>query len=179
MRVFVGTLLTFALASLLSAQQPASPTNTATPESSASTQPNPQPQPDSSSVASESGPQPAPSQAAASQGDSSQQASQPGTTPSTAVFLPTVSKREAAEAKRQFEAGVKLKKKVELDAAFVKFVSASQLDPTNYNYLTAREFTRQELAMQALQRGNKAMLDHNEVVAMAEFQRALQYDDEP
>ena len=30
--------------------------------------------------------------------------------------------------------------------------------------------------MQALQRGNKAMLDHNEIVAMAEFRRALEYD---
>ena len=30
--------------------------------------------------------------------------------------------------------------------------------------------------MQSLTRGNKAMLDHNEIVAMAEFRRALEYD---
>ncbi len=71
---------------------------------------------------------------------------------------------------------MKLKKKGELAEAFEKFSSASELDPRNYDYIVAREFTRQELAMQALQRGNKAMLDHNEIVAMAEFRRALQYD---
>ncbi len=87
-----------------------------------------------------------------------------------------MSKREAAEAKRQFETGVKLKKKGDLEKAFDKFSSAAELNPTNYDYLTAREFTRQELAMQALRKGNQAMLEHNEVVAMAEFQRALQYD---
>ncbi len=96
--------------------------------------------------------------------------------PSPQAILPTVSKREAAEAKRQFEAGIKAKKKGELDEAFAKFVSASELDPTSYDYATAREFMREELAMQALREGNKAMLDHNDVVAMADFQRALQYD---
>ena len=95
--------------------------------------------------------------------------------PGTAI-LPIVSKREVAEAKKQFELGVKFKKKGDVDEAYSKFSSAAELDPTNYNYITAREFTRQELAMQALQRGNKAMLDNNEVVAMAEFRRALQYD---
>jgi len=96
--------------------------------------------------------------------------------PAGTAILPTVDKREAAEAKKQFEQGVKLKKKGDLDEAFSKFSSAAELDPTNYNFLTAREFTRQELAMQALQRGNQAMLDHNDIVAMAEFRRALQYD---
>lgn len=90
--------------------------------------------------------------------------------------MPTPTKREIAEAKRQFEAGVKLNSKGHMDAAFTKFSSASELDPRNVDYLTAREFTRQELAMQALTRGNKAMLDHNEIVAMAEFRRALEYD---
>jgi general secretion pathway protein D len=90
--------------------------------------------------------------------------------------LPTVTKREAAEAKRQFDAGVKLKSKGHLDAAFDKFSSASELDPLNVSYVTAREFTRQELALQALKHGNQAMQDHNEIVAMADFRRALEYD---
>ncbi len=89
--------------------------------------------------------------------------------------MPT-DKRHKAEAKRQFEAGVKLNKKGNTEEAYTKFCSASELDPQNYDYVTAREFTRQELAMRALQRGNKAMLDHNEIVALAEFRRALEYD---
>ncbi len=92
------------------------------------------------------------------------------------MILPTVSKREAAEAKRQFEAGLKLKSKGNLDAAFDKFSSAAELDPRNVSYITAREFAREELAMQALRRGNKAMLEHNDIVAIAEFRRALDYD---
>ncbi|MGC2107876.1 MAG: type II and III secretion system protein [Candidatus Korobacteraceae bacterium] len=63
-----------------------------------------------------------------------------------------------------------------LDAAFDKFSSASELDARNVSYVTAREFARQELAMRALKQGNKAMLDGNEIVAMADFRRALEYD---
>ena len=102
-------------------------------------------------------------------------AAPPPVEPGTPIF-PNVTKKQAAEAKRQFEAGVKLKEKGHLDEAFTKFSSASQLDPTKLDYITAREFTREQLAYQALQRGNKAMLDHDEIVAMAEFRRALDYD---
>jgi tetratricopeptide (TPR) repeat protein len=95
--------------------------------------------------------------------------------PGTAIF-PNVTKKQAAEAKRQFQAGVKLKEKDHLDEAYTKFSSAAELDPTKLDYITAREFTRQQLAYQALQRGNKAMIENNEIVAMAEFRRALDYD---
>ncbi len=71
---------------------------------------------------------------------------------------------------------MKLKSKGHLDAAFDKFCSASELDPRNVDYLTAREFTRQELVMQALKHGNQAMMEQNEIVAMADFRRALEYD---
>ena len=90
--------------------------------------------------------------------------------------LPNVSKKQAEEAKRQFDAGVKLKQKGDTDAAYSKFSSASELDPTKLDYITAREFTREQLAYEAIQRGNKAMLENNEIVAMAEFRRALEYD---
>ena len=40
-------------------------------------------------------------------------------------------------------------------------------------YATAREFARQQLVMDALERGNKAMQAKNEVVATAEFRHAL------
>ena len=64
----------------------------------------------------------------------------------TSPAIPPPTHREMVEAKRQFEAGVKLKSKGDLDAAFDKFSSASELDPRNINYLTAREFAREELA---------------------------------
>ena len=57
-----------------------------------------------------------------------------------------------------------------------KFELAAELAPHNVEYLTAREFTRQQLVMEALKRGNQAMLDHNEIVAMADFRRALEFD---
>lgn len=90
--------------------------------------------------------------------------------------MPTVTPREAAEAKHQFQAGMKLKSKGHLDAAFDKFTSASELDPRNVTYVTAREFARQELALRALKQGNQAMQNNNEIVAMADFRRALDYD---
>jgi type II secretory pathway component GspD/PulD (secretin) len=43
-------------------------------------------------------------------------------------------------------------------------------------YATAREFTRQQLVMDAIEQGNKAMLAGNEVMATAEFRRALEFD---
>ena len=104
-------------------------------------------------------------------------------TPSSEAAAPSVtpivspeSPRELAEAKRQFNAGVKLKSSGKLDDAFKKFEAASELNPHSVDYITAREFTRQELVLQALERGNRAMANHNEVVAMAEFRRAVEYD---
>ena len=71
---------------------------------------------------------------------------------------------------------MKLKSSGKLDQAFEKFEQAAELSPRNLDYITAREFTRQQLVMQALKRGNKAMLENKEIVAMAEFRRATQYD---
>jgi general secretion pathway protein D len=95
--------------------------------------------------------------------------------PGTPLVLPETPK-ELATAKRLFRAGLKLKSSGKLDSAFQKFEQASELDPHSVEYLTAREFTRQELVMKALKRGNKAMLERNEIVAMAEFRQALEYD---
>ena len=70
-------------------------------------------------------------------------------------LLPTVSKKEAEEAKRQFQAGVKLKEKGDLEAASTKFSSASQLDPRSLEYITARELTRQQLACRRCSRATR------------------------
>ena len=57
-----------------------------------------------------------------------------------------------------------------------KFELAARLAPHNIEFLTARELTRQQLVMQDLKQGNQAMLDGNEIVAMADFRRALELD---
>jgi len=89
---------------------------------------------------------------------------------------PSPSARDIAEAKKLFAAGMKLKSSGKTAAAFEKFEQASRLTPRNVEYVTAREFARQELVMEALQRGNRAMQASNEVVATAEFRRALELD---
>ena len=71
---------------------------------------------------------------------------------------------------------MKLKSSGKTEAAFEKFEQASQLDPRNLEYATAREFARQQLVMAALERGNKAMAAKDEIAATAEFRKALKYD---
>ncbi len=149
MRLFAGsffTLVVFA-ATLSAAQQNVTPAST----TAAHTASQPAVAAQTSSAASTPSPQsqePAP-------------AAEPGAaSPSLGVgspVFPVVTKKQAEEAKKQFQAGVKLKEKGKLDEAFSKFSSASELDPTKLDYITAREFTREQLAYQALQRGNKAM----------------------
>ncbi|HZP25360.1 MAG TPA: hypothetical protein VFB04_18105 [Terriglobales bacterium] len=174
MRFLASLVLALALGSLLSAQQPVT-TQPVAPSSSNSQATVPPAQPETSTPTgstSGSDAKPTTQQSEAGQGGvTPQKTLAPGT-----VILPNVSKRESEEAKRQFQAGLKLKSKGKLDEAFAKFSSAAELDPRQYDYITARELSRQELAWQALQRGNKAMLDHDEVVAMADFRLALQYD---
>ena len=92
------------------------------------------------------------------------------------VPAPPSPQRDLAEAKKQFAAGSKLESSGKTEAAFEKFEQASQLNPRNVEYATAREFARQQLVMEALERGNKALLANNEVVATAEFRQALEFD---
>ncbi len=168
MRFLAGIWLWLALASLLAAQQAAAPSSASIPQA-APAQSAPQ----------TTTPSPDPDTATASAGQtspSSQQTAATNDTPTTSPAIPPPTHRETVEAKRQFQAGLKLKSKGDLDAAFDKFSSASELDPRNITYLTAREFAREELATNALKQGNKAMLDGNDIVAMAEFRRALEYD---
>ena len=164
MRFFAGVFFTLATVGLLVAQQPVAPIATAQPTAQANSPADPSQA--SANSAGSSGQTPAAAQ---------EQQSSPQLPPGT-VVIPSVTKREAAEAKKQFQAGLKLKDKGKLDDALDKFSSASELDPRNLDYITAREIIRQQLALEALKRGNKAMLDHNEIVALAEFRRALEYD---
>jgi type II secretory pathway component HofQ len=100
--------------------------------------------------------------------------SQNGTT--VAAVLPTPTQHDKAQAKKDFSAGSRLKSGGKFDEALEKFEEASQLDPGNVEYATAREVTRQQLVMKLVERGNKAMLAGKEVEASGEFRRALEVD---
>ena len=89
---------------------------------------------------------------------------------------PPPSPQDISEAKKVFKAGLKLKSADKTEAAFDKFELAARLDPRSVEYATARELARQQLVMEALERGNKAMLAKSEVAAAAEFRQALAYD---
>ncbi len=91
-------------------------------------------------------------------------------------MAPPPTSKEVALAKRTFAEGVKLKAAGNTQAALEQFERASQLDPRSVNYITAREITRQQLVMEALERGNQDMLAKNEMAATVEFQRALEID---
>ncbi len=102
---------------------------------------------------------------------------QPGNTAATTIVPPQpTSKKEVAEAKRQFASGNKLKAGGHSQEAFEKFERASQLDPRKVEYLTAREMMRQQLAAEAMERGNQAMLAGNGAAAAEEFREALEID---
>jgi general secretion pathway protein D len=96
--------------------------------------------------------------------------------PSTGMIPAPPTAAELAAAKKQFTAGTKLLSSGKPEEAFDKFKLASALNPRSVEYATAREFTRQQLVMAALERGNKAMATNNEVLATAEFRRALEFD---
>jgi general secretion pathway protein D len=173
MRFLAVMLLLLSAATLLGAQQLA-PADATPPQSAVTTaqtapqvsQPNPLP------GASQSSPGPA---SASSQASSQAQPALSTMPPGTSVVA-TETPKELAQAKRDFQKGVKLKAAGKLDQAYDKFDKAAELSPHNLEYITAREFTRQQLVMQALERGNKAMLENKEIVAMAEFRRATEYD---
>jgi phage baseplate assembly protein gpV len=95
---------------------------------------------------------------------------------STTIIPPPPTPSEVSAARKQFSAGSKLLSSGKTEEAFDKFKLASQLNPLSVEYATAREFTRQQLVMNALEQGNKAMLASNEVMATAEFRRALEFD---
>ena len=176
MRVLAGMLLALAMTSTLSGQQTAAaapatapPKDTTTAASTTqSAQPgnsNPPSQPASDTTPPTQAPVPQPS--AANQTAPAQAGTPPG---------PPDDPKDVAKAKRQFKAGVKLKSAGQMDAALERFERAAELAPHNFEFVTAREFTRQQLVMQFLKQGNQAMLDHDEIVAMANFRRALEVD---
>jgi len=180
MRFFAVTLMLLRLAALLAAQQsgalpasgnPPSVTTTAARPTGQEAQPTRPPLPSQPSAEAASSSGQLPSQQSPAPADQAVSTMPPGT---SIVIMETP--KERAEAKRYFKQGVKLRSSGKLDLAFAKFERAAELSPHNLDYISAREFTRQQLVMQALERGNKAMLANKEIAAMAEFRQALEYD---
>ena len=123
-------------------------------------------------------PESVPARAPSSSSTAAQSAASQGSETKTAgvLVLNPESPKELADAKRDFDAGVKLKKAGNLEEAFDHFEKAAELNPHSVDYVTAREIARQELVMDAITRGNKALNEQKEIVAMAEFRRALEFD---
>jgi len=80
------------------------------------------------------------------------------------------------QAQKDFNDGIALRDKHKLNEAFVYFKRATEISPRDYNYLTAREVTRQQIVYADIERGNKALADNNRIVAMASFRAALELD---
>lgn len=87
-----------------------------------------------------------------------------------------VSKKVQKKAEAAFNRGLRLEKARQLDDAYLEFQSAAELNPRAVDYLTAREYTRQQLVFEHLGRGNDDMLKGRQVEALAEFRTALHLD---
>ncbi|HZU41147.1 MAG TPA: hypothetical protein VE994_00615, partial [Terriglobales bacterium] len=87
-----------------------------------------------------------------------------------------LSKKDLKEAQSAFNRGVKYKDSGHLPEAFDEFERAAKLNPANVNYLTAREYTREQIVFNHIQEGNREMTKGQTVEAMANFRDALQLD---
>ena len=86
------------------------------------------------------------------------------------------SKRDLKEADLAYAKGVRLQRGKRLDEAFDQFETAARLAPKNFEYLTAREMTRQQIVFEHLERGNAEMLQGRQIEALAAFRSALHLD---
>lgn len=86
------------------------------------------------------------------------------------------SKNDEKRAKREFSEGMKLKKDGKLTEALAHFEAASGLVPSNVDYATARELTRTDAVMAAIQRGNREMERNATIEAQADYREALRID---
>jgi len=71
---------------------------------------------------------------------------------------------------------MKLQKEKRLDDALAEFERAANLIPKDVQYATLRELTRQELVYEHLQRGNAALAEGQQILAMGEFRNVLHID---
>ncbi len=79
-------------------------------------------------------------------------------------------------ARKAFQRGLRFRDQDRNEEAFDQFDHASRLVPNNVEYATAREVVKQKLVYDALERGNRFLLDRQQVEALAEFRTALELD---
>jgi general secretion pathway protein D len=86
------------------------------------------------------------------------------------------SKHELKDAKNAFHRALTLQKRGQNAEAYEEFNTAAKLAPRNIDYVTMREMSRQQLVSQHLERGNDALLNGNQIEALANFRGALHLD---
>jgi hypothetical protein len=86
------------------------------------------------------------------------------------------SRKELKQAKSAYQQGLKLQQDQRLDEAYEEFKQAAELAPRAIDYVTAREMARGQAIYQHMQAGDKDLLEHHSVQALAEFRNALHLD---
>jgi general secretion pathway protein D len=89
-----------------------------------------------------------------------------------------ISKKDHKAAEHQYKQGIRLQEKGRLQEAFDRLKQASDIEPANAGFASARESLRQQLVRDALDAGNKHLLANQRVEAMADFRSALALDPE-
>src|SRR5205823_8590191 len=87
-----------------------------------------------------------------------------------------VSKKDLKTAKAAFKRALKLRDSKRFEEALEYFETAATLVPNDVEFVTARVLARQQLVYDHIERGNAALADNNEVVALGEFRSALNLD---
>jgi general secretion pathway protein D len=85
-------------------------------------------------------------------------------------------KEQRKEARAAFKQGLKLDKLRRLEEALEQFTEASNLDPQNVKFLTAREVVKAKLVFDHVQSGNLLLAEDARLRAAAEFRAALDLD---
>jgi tetratricopeptide (TPR) repeat protein len=88
----------------------------------------------------------------------------------------TATAADRKQAREAFTRGLKLEKSRQYDEALHEFESAAELVPQDPRYLTAREFTRQKLVFDLLQRANAHSTAGQPIEALADYRSAIQLD---
>jgi len=96
--------------------------------------------------------------------------------PSGTAQACTTSRKDLKDAKKAYFKGTRLQDGNHTDAAFDQFEIAARLAPRNMEYLTAREFAREESIYAHLQAGNAELLKGKQAQSLSDFHAALLLD---
>jgi general secretion pathway protein D len=86
------------------------------------------------------------------------------------------SKKDLKEAKSSFSKALRLQKAKHNDEALGNFETATRLVPSNAEYATAAELTRQQMVSEFLRNGNTELLGGHDIEALADFRGAVHLD---